>query len=767
MEGFKINKNINENEKEDFEIKYNNLQEEESNFEIEDNIENNKMLEEKDKLLQELKEKLEKEKNENYKMKLECIKLKKIQEENILNKDSKKIKNFLEKSEIKEKWFKFAKNDINENFVDFNPIQTFHLISELFILCSNLLQELLKEKYSEILNALHIPNTDYQMKNISKDLKNIILGNIEKVIFIEEENEKFVKNFKKEYKEKCLKYIKNKNEEFNDFINEKSFKSMLDGVKNIILFGMFNEPNLHFEIEEDPSKRIIEEIIIKNNREKYIIVNDPGLNEFSSILLLNPPVTSSLNEISDLSDLKKIIIKYDRNETIDDDFSKSESENINYDSKDSNDIILKPSPQSSTEIIKCNNDIDEIPIKYETNTGSKLEMIKYQKKKKENDILCNKSTLLYNVFTNPVSSRLENKKKNKYCNLKEFSGEHEHLQTDTKELTSENTYFDIPSEFNNTQNYKKNLNNDKLLSNNKNLTFKNKNNPYQLYNKRIFTKKKSTLNPNIKREKLICVKRGSSNNPKKFITKRPKEMNNFNPGTTRITTKKILNSENDKMDYGCETVLSSPGKDINSIKKLREKNLNELKNYRNDSENSINKKTECHIQNVNINLININQTNRVINGNKNKKDNNNVDNYIPPQIFDSNQIDEVSNYVKAGLSKNKTLIIKVKKIKNCPNQKEIMVSTNIGQTEDEILTDGSNHYQLNTPNSINNLCNIKNKTSLLKLKKGKVDNNIRMDSPSSNKNYFHNKNINSNNFIGNSDNAFRKKLSNNNNVYMK
>ena len=54
------------------------------------------------------------------------------------------------------------------------------------------------------------------------------------------------------------------------------------------------------------------------------------------------------------------------------------------------------------------------------------------------------------------------------------------------------------------------------------------------------------------------------------------------------------------------------------------------------------------------------------------------------------------------MSKNKTLIIKVKKIKNCPNQKEIMVSTNIGQTEDEILTDASNHYQLNTQDSINN-----------------------------------------------------------------
>ena len=126
------------------------------------------------------------------------------------------------------------------------------------------------------------------------------------------------------------------------------------------------------------------------------------------------------------------------------------------------------------------------------------------------------------------------------------------------------------------------------------------------------------------------------------------------------------------------------------------KYINDFKNYRNDSEKFYEYKTECHIQNVNINLININQTNGIINGKKINKDN-----FIHPQFFDSKQIDEVSNYVKAGLSKNKTLIIKVKKIKNCPNQKEIMVSTNIGQTEDEILTDASNHYQLNTQDSIN------------------------------------------------------------------
>ena len=56
--------------------------------------------------------------------------------------------------------------------------------------------------------------------------------------------------------------------------------------------------------------------------------------------------------------------------------------------------MLKPSTQSSTEIIKYNNDIDEIPIKYETNTGTKFEMIKYQNKKNKNELFCNKSSLI-------------------------------------------------------------------------------------------------------------------------------------------------------------------------------------------------------------------------------------------------------------------------------------------------------------------------------------------------------------------------------------
>ncbi len=209
---FSSTKRINEKEYDEECFLDVNQQDEESNFIIENNPENNKILEEKEKLviIQELQEKLEKEKNEKYKMQIECMKLKKMQEENKLKKESNNIKNFLEKNEIKDKWIKFAKNDITENLVDFNSMEIFHLVSELFILCSDLLQKLFIEKYTEILRFLNIPNTDSQMKNISEDLKNTIKRNMENVIFNNEESEKFLMDFKKNYTKKCLNFIKKK-----------------------------------------------------------------------------------------------------------------------------------------------------------------------------------------------------------------------------------------------------------------------------------------------------------------------------------------------------------------------------------------------------------------------------------------------------------------------------------------------------------------------------------------------------------------------------
>jgi hypothetical protein len=58
-----------------------------------------------------------------------------------------------------------------------------------------------------------------------------------------------------------------------------------------------------------------------------------------------------------------------------------------------------------------------------------------------------------------------------------------------------------------------------------------------------------------------------------------------------------------------------------------------------------------------------------------------------------------------------------------------MISTNINQNDDDNLTDASNQYHFDSQDNIN-LFNSKNKHSLLKLKKGKVVDNIRMESPS-------------------------------------
>ena len=103
-----------------------------------------------------------------------------------------------------------------------------------------------------------------------------------------------------------------------------------------------------------------------------------------------------------------------------------------------------------------------------------------------------------------------------------------------------------------------------------------------------------------------------------------------------------------------------------------------------------------------------------------------------------NEVDEVSKCIKKGLSKNKTLIIKVKKGKKNPHQKGIMISDNIGQNEEENLNDESNQYQLGSQEGIN-LFNNRNKHSLLKLNKGKIINNMKVESTSylSKKNYLY------------------------------
>ena len=271
---------------------------------------NKKLLKQKDKKVQELQQKLQKEKDERYKCQVKYLCLQQAYEQQKLIEEQTKNKNFLEKSEICDYWLQFAGNDIN-NFIDFEdePYIFYYLISELFILCSELIKEFLFQKYSKLLLSLNLPSTENSLEQISKTLKPFILENMSAIVFNAQENDIFLENFKITYKENYIKNINDKIDEFEDIINDNSFKKMLNNVKNLTLFALFNEPILYFDIVKKVNERKIEIIKVKNDAEKYIIVNSDGTNEFEGIILLNPPITKSGNTIAILSDLKTVILK--------------------------------------------------------------------------------------------------------------------------------------------------------------------------------------------------------------------------------------------------------------------------------------------------------------------------------------------------------------------------------------------------------------------------------------------------------------------------
>ena len=250
---------------------------------------NKKLLEEKDKKVQELQLKLEKEQDERYKCQVKYLCLQQAYEQQKLIEEH---------------------NDIN-NFIDFEdePYILHYLISELFILCYDLIKEFLTQKYNKLLISLNLPSTENGIDQIAKTLKPFILENMSAIVFNDQENDIFLDNFKKNYKENYIKNINERLDEFEDIIHDKSFKVMLNNVKNLTLFALFNEPILYFDVIKDINKRKIEIIKVNNDTQKYIIVNFDGSEKFEGIILLNPPITKSGNTIAILSDLKKVILK--------------------------------------------------------------------------------------------------------------------------------------------------------------------------------------------------------------------------------------------------------------------------------------------------------------------------------------------------------------------------------------------------------------------------------------------------------------------------
>ena len=586
-------------------------------------LEINKISEEKDKRLKELEEKYEKEHKERYKIELKLLNLKQDIEKEKIECQLKKNKNFLEKSEVVEKWEKFALNDITENFVDFSPIQIYHLVSNLFFLCKELLNNILTEKYNQLLNCFNIPSNSKNLESIQLRLKPFILDNMSDIIFNEKDSFIFLNNLKKDFKTFSSEIIKNKENEFNDLINDNSFKTMIECIKNLILFAMFNEPILSFNIEKNYLNRKIETIkVTKNNKDNYIIVNEPGINDFEAIILLYPPITKSGNEIAELNDLKKIIIKIE-------DYTQNTISNNNINNiNDINDDIeieekrtVKSTSKYSGEISIKKKKFYEICSQLDTPIISQIERIKLQYRNKT--VSNNNKDSSSNYYTNPLSQRM-NKSLNQLIKSNKFidgsSKEYDYINSNYNDDNNDKIVYahysyqvkgkydcdDISSEIRknkitfNENDYKRILKN--VYSNDffpKHNINNNNNNIYQIFQIRNSEKKnsKNSKNKKISQKKLITKK--SSNNDKGNSNKKIKSKTNNTNNTSNksnIINKSSFNnkSHSNINNYRNNNKEKSKEKKKNAIKKNINNNNNKIKikdnniNEKNNESNNIN-----------------------------------------------------------------------------------------------------------------------------------------------------------------------------------
>ena len=294
--------------------------------------------------------------------------------------------NFPMKSEILEKWEKFAKIQILDSFIDFenSPELIYHLLSELIILNDKMIKKYCITKYEGISKIMGVQNNSYNLKDIEINNKNFIKEHLNE-IFKDLRGEKFINEYKANYKKIIIGNVIKSDDEvnliiFNELLESSEFIEMLININDIILFTQFNEPTLFFNLETDYQKRksLYYKINI-NNKKKYIIVNDTGIKsdtEYICILLLAPPILSNgyylFNEM-------KPILMYMNNENIG---CKIQNETINFSSNLK--INLDNTKNSNTTTIINDNIVPKSSrIIYENNQISNLKSINISKEYKE------------------------------------------------------------------------------------------------------------------------------------------------------------------------------------------------------------------------------------------------------------------------------------------------------------------------------------------------------------------------------------------------
>ena len=615
-----------------------------------------KLSEQKDKKLKELQEKYEREHNERNEIEIKLMNLKQDLE-------SVKSKNFIEKNEVIKIWEKLALNDIKENFHDFFPIEIYHLISNLFYISKELLNNLLTEKYNLFLSCFNVESNKKNLESIEIRLKPFIIDNISEIIFNEKDSQFFLNNLKRDFQKYSLEMIKNKNKKIEKLMNKNSFEIMIENIKKLSLFGMFNDPILNFNIEKKFDDRKIENIKInKSNIDNYLIVNNINeKKEFNAIIILSPPKTKSGIEIAELKNLKKIII-INENKTYSNSIDEKDYE-INLKK------FLKNSTKFFGEISIKKKNFYEIYLQLDTPIINQFERIRKQYRNKYFKEI-NKE-ILYNLYINPLSHRINKSLNHKSINSKNFnigniSKENENIITDlNNEKIFENNIIQINNKDNEIKKKEKNkkrtfneIDFKKILNQIEFSQKVNKNNNIYIYYQ---TKTISEMKNNKYNHKNILIK--------KDISKRNNKEKMFNSNFKNfIKTNININSGNKRQKKYYDEFFSSQYKQNKRKKKTERPSTGTTKSstyFNIDIDISVNKKD--YLSNY-LNVININQTNRVINQ---VGWNKNIRKFFPEYQLDNS----LKNFNKNEL--NKYLIFKiVKNNKNINRYDEKNISKN-------------------------------------------------------------------------------------------
>ena len=332
--------------------------------------------------------------------------------------------NFPVKSEIKKIWEEIALVSILDTFIDYEsePEKIFYLVNEMIVIIDKLINDFCIEIYEKVSLSLNISKNDKKfIGEVEKVARPLIKENLNK-IFIDTENkpfiDKFITLFQKSIENfNLFKYNQKDKDKINQILQSKDLISMIKKIKDILLYTKFNDQQLFFKIEQDINKRQPEKIKIKNNDKKnYLIINDNNINNnISAIIILKPPVLRSGFLLN--SDLKTIVMLYDENSykidgnsfTISDNIILKEnknniittSENVNILQTNNNNFncvqslpyVIKNIKSSKNKFTKKNNHL------YGINNNVKLDTINMKKLKNNstNLNLANNSEKDYNI----------------------------------------------------------------------------------------------------------------------------------------------------------------------------------------------------------------------------------------------------------------------------------------------------------------------------------------------------------------------------------